>query len=74
MFKIIIHDFGNSRFELKGTNFDLEIFYNVKLSKMISLRVAFKEVFNGLLSQKYKLLDQILSFSDIFKQKSCILK
>jgi hypothetical protein len=36
--------------------------------------VAIKEVFNGQLSQKYKSLDQILSLSDIFKQKSCILK
>jgi hypothetical protein len=33
-----------------------------------------KGVFNRQLSQKYKSMDQILPFSDIFEQKSSILK
>ena len=36
--------------------------------------VASQGVFNGQLSQKYKLLDQILPLSDIFKEEFCIIK
>ena len=70
------HIFSKLQF-LKLLNSELFIKLIYTISHFEGVVVAKKlkiGVFNRQLSLKYKSLEQILLFSDIFEQKSCILK